>query len=140
MDDDAEDWATDKKAVEMTIDDKVFDVSTWQDVFIKFIAFMKEDSRYDFQFILDNQMDLFSKEGVILNWNALKAIIDKDIKRANQYKTFDGLAPDRIANPTSDMLFIHINISAATCITRIANIMNKFDMPKEFVMIKSSTF
>ena len=47
---------------------------------------MKEDSRYDFQFILDNQTDLFNREGVILHWVLLKTIIDKNIDLTTRYK------------------------------------------------------
>ena len=135
IDDDAGDWAEGNKPAKMIINGSVFNVSTWQDVFIKFITFMKEDSRYDFQFILDNQTDLFNREGVILHWGLLKTIIDKNIDLTTRYKSFDGLFPDKITNLKGDMLFIHTNISATTCMTRIANIMTKFDMPREFVII-----
>lgn len=96
---------------------------------------MKEDSRYDFQFILDNQTDLFNCEGVILHWGLLKTIIDKNLDLTTRYKSFDGLFPDKISNLKGDMLFIHTNISAATCMNRIASIMTKFDLPREFVII-----
>ena len=135
IDDDAGDWAEGNKPTKMIINGSVFNVSTWQDVFIKFITFMKEDSRYDFQFILDNQTDLFNREGVILHWGLLKTIIDKNIDLTTRYKSFDGLFPDKISNLKGDMLFIHTNISAATCMTRIASVMTKFDMPREFVII-----
>ena len=135
IDDDAGDWAEGNKPAKMIINGSVFNVSTWQDVFIKFITCMKEDSRYDFQFILDNQTDLFNREGVILHWGLLKTIIDRNIDLTTRYKSFDGLFPDKISNRKGDMLFIHTNISAATCMTRIANIMTKFDMPREFVII-----
>lgn len=135
LDDDAGDWAEGHKPAKMIIDSKVLSVATWQDVFIKFLTFMKEDNRYDFQFVLDNQTDLFNKEGVVLNWRSLKMIIDKNLERATQYKSFDGLFPDKILNPKDDTLFIHTNISAATCMNRIASVMTKFDMPREFVII-----
>lgn len=135
LDDDAGDWAEGHKPAKMIIDSKVLSVATWQDVFIKFLTFMKEDNRYDFQFVLDNQTDLFNKEGVVLNWRSLKMIIDKNIERATRYKSFDGLFPDKILNPKDDTLFIHTNISAATCMNRIASVMTKFDMPREFVII-----
>ena len=133
--DDAGDWAEGHKPAKMIIDSKVLSVATWQDVFIKFLTFMKEDNRYDFQFVLDNQTDLFNKEGVVLNWRSLKMIIDKNLERATRYKSFDGLFPDKILNPKDDTLFIHTNISAATCMNRIASVMTKFDMPREFVII-----
>ena len=135
LDDDAGDWAEGHKPAKMIIDSKVLSVVTWQDVFIKFLTFMKEDNRYDFQFVLDNQTDLFNKEGVVLNWRSLKMIIDKNLERATRYKSFDGLFPDKILNPKDDTLFIHTNISAATCMNRIASVMTKFDMPREFVII-----
>lgn len=135
LDDDAGDWAEGHKPAKMIIDSKVLSVATWQDVFIKFLTFMKEDNRYDFQFVLDNQTDLFNKEGVVLNWRSLKMIIDKNLERATRYKSFDGLFPDKILNPKDDTLFIHTNISAATCMNRIASVMTKFDMPREFVII-----
>jgi len=135
LDDDAGDWAEGHKPAKMIIDSKVLSVATWQDVFIKFLTFMKEDNRYDFQFVLDNQTDLFNKEGVVLNWRSLKMIIDKNLERATRYKSFDGLFPDKILNPKDDTLFIHTNISAATCMNRIASVMTKFDMPSEFVII-----
>ena len=135
LDDDAGDWAEGHKPAKMIIDSKVLSVATWQDVFIKFLTFMKEDNRYDFQFVLDNQTDLFNKEGVVLNWRSLKMIIDKNLERATRYKSFDGLFPDKILNLKDDTLFIHTNISAATCMNRIASVMTKFDMPREFVII-----
>lgn len=135
LDDDAGDWAEGHKPEKMIIDSKVLSVATWQDVFIKFLTFMKEDNRYDFQFVLDNQTGLFNKEGVVLNWRSLKMIIDKNLERATRYKSFDGLFPDKILNPKDDTLFIHTNISAATCMNRIASVMTKFDMPREFVII-----
>ena len=135
LDDDAGDWADGHKPAKMISDSKVLSVATWQDVFIKFLTFMKEDNRYDFQFVLDNQTDLFNKEGVVLNWRSLKMIIDKNLERATRYKSFDGLFPDKILNPKDDTLFIHTNISAATCMNRIASVMTKFDMPREFVII-----
>ena len=135
LDDDAGDWAEGHKPAKMIIDSKVLSVATWQDVFIKFLTFMKEDNRYDFQFVLDNQTGLFNKEGVVLNWRSLKMIIDKNLERATRYKSFDRLFPDKILNPKDDTLFIHTNISAATCMNRIASVMTKFDMPREFVII-----
>jgi hypothetical protein len=35
-----------------------------------------------------------------------------------------------------DLLFIHINISASNCISRIANVMEKLFMPENSVEIK----
>ena len=47
-----------------------------------------------------------------------------------------GINPDtRVKNLTDDVYFIHINISATTCINRIASVMNKFNMPENFINI-----
>lgn len=62
-------------------------------------------------------------------------IIDKNLELATRYKSFDGRFHDKIHNLKGDMLFIHTNISAAKCMSRIASVMTKFDMSRDFVII-----
>jgi len=57
-----------------------------------------------------------------------------DIK--NRYKTLDGKTWENVKNLSDTELFIHINISATTCMARIANIMNKLSIPADVVRIK----
>lgn len=135
LDNDAGDIAEGNKPIEITIDNKKIKATTWQDVFIKFLHFIKENPNYDFDIIIDNQNDLFGKNDVILNWSSLSLLIENNIDLTNRYKSFDGKLWDRIKEINDDVLFIHINISASTCMNRIANIMNKFNMPENSVEI-----
>lgn len=135
LDNDAGDIAEGNKPIEISIDNKKIKATTWQDVFIKFLHFIKENQNYDFDIIIDNQNDLFGKNDVILNWSSLSLLIENNIDLTNRYKSFDGKLWDRIKEINDDVLFIHINISASTCMSRIANIMNKFNMPENSVEI-----
>jgi len=135
LDDDAGDIAEGKKPIEISIENKKIKATTWQDVFIKFLHFIKENPNYDFDIIVDNQNDLFGKNDVILSWSSLSLLIDNNIDLTNRYKTFDGKLWNRMKEINDDVLFIHINISASTCVSRIANIMNKFNMPENSVEI-----
>jgi hypothetical protein len=50
---------------------------TWQDVFIQFIQYIKNNPNYDFDLILDNQNDLFSsKYDVISKWSELQPLFE----------------------------------------------------------------
>jgi hypothetical protein len=101
----------------------------------KFIEFIKNNTNYDFEFLIDNQSALFSKEHAILKWSNLSNLIDKSSDLRTRYKTLDGKLYDMVKNINDDVLFVHINISASTCMRRIANIMNKFNMSDNSVEI-----
>lgn len=136
LESDAGEIAEGNKPIELQIQDKVIKVKSWQDVLIRFLKNLKNNPDFDFEFILDNQLDLFNKEETILKWGILKEIIDANVNLSNRYKSFEGKVWDKVKELNDDMLFIHINISASTCLMRIAKIMEKFDMPKESVTIK----
>ena len=135
LDNEASDIAEGKKPLELHIEYNVFKVSTWQDVFICFLKYLKDNQNYDFNFILDNQSDLFGYE-IILKWSKLESILDDNIDLTSRYKNFEGKTWDKVKNITNHEFFIHINISASTCMNRIANVMNKFNMPETSVEIK----
>jgi uncharacterized protein with ParB-like and HNH nuclease domain len=135
-DTDAGELAEGNKPTEILIFEKKIIVKTWQDVFIAFLKYLKESPDYDFEFIIDNQEDLFKKNDTILKWSVLKDIIDENVDLSNRYKTFEGKVWDKVKDINDDLLFIHINISATTCISRISNIMDKFNMPANSLTIK----
>ena len=136
LDSDAGEMAERNKPGELTIEDQVFKVKSWQDVFIQFLKYIKDNPNFDFEFILDNQLELFNKEETILKWSELKEIIDADSNHSKKYKALDGKVWYKTKDLNDESLFIHIIISASTCITRMANIMEKFKMPTDSVMIK----
>lgn len=135
LDNDASDIAEGNKPKEIHIENKVVDVSTWQDVLIEFLKYIKDNQDFDFELILENQSKFFKKDDALLKWETLKLLIDDNIDLTNRYKTFEGKIWTKVKNLTDDVVFIHINISAYTCMLRIANIMNKFNMPENSVEI-----
>jgi len=135
LDMDAVEIAEGNKPFELQIEDNKIKVSTWQNVFIRFLKYLKDNENFDFEFIIENQQELFKKDDVLLKWAHLKLIIEENIELTNRYKSFEGKVWDKVKNLSDDILFIHINISANTCMTRIANIMNKFNMGENSVQI-----
>ena len=92
-----------------------------------------EEYNEDFNYIFENQLELFGRDDVFLKWKRLK---ETDNESLNRYKTLDGQTLDKIKEINEDTLFYHVNISAKTCITRIANIMNKLYIDENDVKIK----
>jgi uncharacterized protein with ParB-like and HNH nuclease domain len=135
-DTDSGDVAEGNRPIEVHINGEVIDVKTWQDVFIKFLKHLKDSPDYDFDFILENQLECFRRDDTIIKWSALKELIDTNVDLSNRYKTFDGKVWEKVKVLDDDILFIHINISASNCMTRISNVMDKFNMPPNSVEIK----
>ncbi|MGH2643118.1 MAG: hypothetical protein ACRDE2_04160 [Chitinophagaceae bacterium] len=135
LDTDAGEMAEGNKPVELYIQDEVIKVNSWQDVFIKFLKYLKDNPNFDFDFILDNQSDLFKRDETIVKWVLLKDLIGEKVDLSSRYKTFDGKVWDKVKELDDNLLFIHINISASNCMTRIGNIMNKFNMAESSVKI-----
>ena len=136
LDEDAGEIAEGKKPAEINIENNIIKVSTWQDVFIKFLKYIKDNQDYDFDILLDNQSELFKKEDTIIKWAELEEQLENNMDLSNRYKTFDSKVWNNVKTITDDMFFIHINISASACMGRIANIMNKYNMPENTVIVK----
>jgi len=136
LDSEAGDIAEGNKPLKLIIENQVYNVKTWQDVFIKFIQYIKDSPDYDFDILLDNQEELFNSErDVIIKWAELQPICEDYPDLRNRYKNFEGKICDKVKNLSDDMYFIHINASADSFMNRIANVMNKFNMPENSVEI-----
>lgn len=135
LDSDAGDMAEGNRPIEMNIENSIIKVHSWQDVFIYFLKYMKDSQDYDFDLILDNQTELFRNENTIITWTVLEMLLDNNFDLTTRYKTFEGKNWNKVKNLSDSTIFIHINISASTCMNRIANIMNKFNMPDNSVQI-----
>jgi uncharacterized protein with ParB-like and HNH nuclease domain len=129
------DLAEGNKPKEIIIEGISNKVTTWQNVFIQFIKHLKDTKNYEFEFILENQTELFKKEDAIVRWEVLEQMIDSNFVLTNRYKSLSGKVWNNVTNLTDDTIFLHINISASTCINRISNIMNKFNMSEKSVLI-----
>lgn len=135
-DTDAGEMAEGNRPTELHIIGEVIVVKTWQDVFIKFLKYLRDSPDFDFDFILENQLECFRRDDTIIKWSALKELIDINVDLSNRYKTFDGKVWEKLKILDDDILFIHINISASNCMTRISNVMDKFNMQTNSVEIK----
>jgi len=134
LDTDAGNLAQGNTPSEIVIEGISFKATYWQTVFITFLDYLKKSPEYDFDAILDNQYELFGGD-VIVKCHILKQMIEENNDMKKRYKSFDGDNCDKTKNLTDDTFFIHINISASTCMSRISNIMNKFNMPEDSVEI-----
>lgn len=135
-DTDSGDMAEGNRPTELHINGEVIEVKTWQDVFIRFLKYLRDSPDFDFDFILENQLECFRRDDTIIKWSALKELNDTNVDLSNRYKTFDGKVWGKLKVLDDDILFIHINISASNCMTRISNVMDKFNMPSNSVEIK----
>lgn len=136
LDSDASDIAQNNKPILIKIYGNELKVKTWQDVFIMFLKYLKENPEFDFEFIKDNQTELFGREDTIIKWGSLKELIDENVDLSNRFKTFDGKVWNKVKELDDDLTFIHINISASACMTRISNVMQKFNIPENEIEIK----
>ena len=135
MDIDADNLAEGNKPLEIRISGNVIKVTTWQDVFIRFIEYIKNDPNFDFDYILENQDMIFYKNHIIVKWINLKPQFDENSELITRYKTFKGKFWDKISNHNDEELFVHTNISASNCVNRIANVMNRLNIPDNNVEI-----
>lgn len=135
MNEDARDIAEGNKPAKMKIGRVTVSVKTWQEVFIRFIQYIEAYQKDDFNFIIDNQSELFSKEDIILKWSDLKLLVEDNIDLTSSYKTFDTKVWEKVKHLKDDMFFIHIHMSSRDCIKRISNVMNKINMVEDFVEI-----
>lgn len=123
------------KPTELHIGEIVFRVKTWQDVLIKFIKYIKNNPKYDFSFIINNQTELLIRKDAILRWSELKPVITDNPIIETRYKTLNGKSWDKEKKLNDTSLFVHTNMSASNCMTRIGNIMSAFHIPAEDVTI-----
>lgn len=136
LDSDASDIAQNNKPILIKIHGNELKVKTWQDVFIMFLKYLKDNPDFDFEFIKDNQTELFGREDTIIKWGSLKELIDENVDLSSRFKTFDGKVWNKVKELDDDLTFIHINISASACMTRISNVMQKFNIPENEIEIK----
>lgn len=136
LDSDATDIAQNNKPILIKIHGNELRVKTWQDVFIMFLKYLKDNPDFDFEFIKDNQTELFGREDTIIKWGSLKELIDENVDLSSRFKTFDGKVWNKVKELDDDLTFIHINISASACMTRISNVMQKFNIPENEIEIK----
>jgi hypothetical protein len=89
----------------------------------------------DFDSILKNQNELFSKDDVIIDGSTFKLKASKRSELLKRYKTLQGELKKNVLEISDDEYYIHVNISAANCLERIAKLMKKFSLNEKDVEI-----
>lgn len=134
----AEDIIEGKKPGELKISDYSITVNSWQAVYLNFLNYVKENYPNGFEAILDNQLKIFGRDELIIKWIKLKELISYDPDLRERYKTLKAQfcydIPEKELQ--DDLIFVHTNISASTCVSRIARIMEELYMPEDSVKIK----
>lgn len=123
------------KPIELRIEDKYFKVNSWQDILIKLLNYIKINSYYDLNLVIEKQSEFSYKNDMIAKWSKLSLMIDDNFDLGRRYKSLDGKFWDKIDKLNDDTIFVHINISAAGCMRRVAHIMNIYNMPEQSVEI-----
>ena len=90
LDDDAKEYAEGNKPKSIKFFDELIKVVTWQDVQLAFLKKIHDSEDYDFQFIVDNQMEIFGRENAIVSWSYFKEMIENNSDYSAKYKTLDG--------------------------------------------------
>lgn len=115
--------------------DKEIKVSYWKDVYLEFLRFIKDSGSYDFQIVLDNQSELLGRGDAIIPWSVFEKKVELDGTMRGKYNTIDGLPWDKVVNLTAETLFFHVNFNTHALIDKVANVMNKFCIPEDYVNI-----
>jgi hypothetical protein len=136
LDEEAKEYAEGNKPKSIKVFNELIKVVTWQDVQLAFLNELYKNNEFDFQFIIDNQREIFGRENAIVSWSYFKEMIENNSDYSTKYKTLDGYLWNRKNKIEADTLFVHINISARACMNRIANIMNRFYISPDLVKIQ----
>lgn len=125
------------KPVKVIIDKKEINVSSWQDVFLEFLLWVKRNEHYDFETIIENQYKLFKKSNVLIAWKSFQLYLHEEPKLSRRYKTLDGkFCDDRSVKLSDNLLFVHINSSAEQIGRRIAALIDHLSLHSDFVQIE----
>lgn len=136
LDEDAKEYSEGNKPKSIRVFNEKIKVVTWQDVQLAFLNELYKNKEFDFEFIIDNQMEIFGRDNAIVSWSYFKEMMENNSDYSTKYKTLDGKLWNKMNKIETDTLFVHINISARTCMKRIANIMNRFYISTNSITIQ----
>ena len=138
LEDDVSRIATGKTPNAILINDEIYIIETWQDVFLTFLRWLNNNNPYMFGRVL-NPDDVFSGSGqpIVAASSIVSTIIENDEQLKNRYKRLsDGTLYARLDKINDGDIFVFINQSAQTIINRIGHVMNILNMSEESVTIE----
>jgi len=145
FDDDLDNTVPNRKPKSILIGDDIYELHDnnmrdWQDIFIVFVRWLKENRKDAFEDLLDNAKFDFSGIPIISTGKRIVSIeksntelliIKKKFKRLSDRKLFSNIEN---YNPKDE--FIYINQSAISILARIQYLMNFANMPEDSVQIE----
>ena len=137
LDDDSADIATGKSPKAVLVNDELFDVSSWQDVYLVFLRWLHTNKPVAFSQLL-NKSENNRKYTTIAVKQKILSLIEEDESLKSRYKRLsDGINLINIEGETEEEpLYVHINASASTFISRIREAMILSEMGDETVTIE----
>jgi uncharacterized protein with ParB-like and HNH nuclease domain len=139
LDDEASDIATNRKPKAIIIDDELFEVKTWQDVYLSFLRWLNENKPIVFDKILDQKEGVFfSSHSLIASRQVLATIVEISPEMKRRYKRLsDGIIYSTLPeDDTGNQIFVFINQSAEYLVWRIRQAMILADMDEEAMVIE----
>lgn len=121
------------KPISIRVNDTTIPAKTWRDVFLRFVKHITEEHITDMDYLTANQKRLNQGYEVFRKWGDLKN--DHNALSQSRYKTLAGKYWTKVSELDDDMIFVHVNISAYTCILRIATLMEDLGMKADDVTI-----
>jgi uncharacterized protein with ParB-like and HNH nuclease domain len=129
-----DDDCTGRKPKMIRIKTDSFKVDSWQDVFLKFVSYVK--GNYDFEFVWTKMNESSLKNPIFIKWCDLSKAIKDEESLKKRYKTLDGyFCYESKVNINSNTLLVHTNASSVTFIKDIKKIMDILGIESESVEI-----
>ena len=112
-------------------------VGTWQDVFLKFISWIKNSDNYSITHIFDNQKRIFGKKSpLILKYSDLMSNSKKNHENYLKcFKDHNGRYASELDSNFNDYVY-YTNESSETLIKRISSIMKEYDLDSDFIILE----
>jgi len=130
---------TGKSPKVVLIDDEIYEVSSWQDVYITFLRWLKESNPIIFGMILSQQQDdSRTKHQQLMNKKQMFKVVEDSPEMKDRYKRLsDGIVYSRVKDEDAENpIYVFVNQSADGFISRIRSIMQLAEMAEESVTIE----
>ena len=121
------------------IDDEVYDVNSWKDLYLKFFRWLRDTRPNEWERLLNRPGDdFFGERPLFVTADVLASIVVSDPSRKKLYERLsDGVSYDSLeGKTTSNDEFVLTKQSAEYVIKRIGRAMNLAGIPEESVQIE----
>ncbi|MDR2599594.1 MAG: DUF262 domain-containing HNH endonuclease family protein [Oscillospiraceae bacterium] len=142
LDDDSHEVVTGRSPKAVLISDELFEAASWQEVYLVFLRWLSKNKQIAFANLL-NQTDGNGRFLILAPKSRIITLIEEewgqtDSQILRRYKRLaDGVILENVTAETEEEpLYVHINASAASFVSRIRETMQQADMTEESVTIE----